>query len=777
MKRILLFASALIFGTNGISQVADFETPLATAETSWHGQDATMSDTNHFNTGDFIFGNKRTVASWGSYSNGWAFSNITDNTTSGQDNQYSAFPGSGATNSAIYGICNVNGNYKVFKKNGGTFDPTSVNLTNATYTALSMQDGDAFAHEFGDPSNSAGGLDSLVLTIYALDSDTLHTNDSVNFYLADFTDGNSLIVNTWESLDLSSLGTVTGLDFKLTSSDNGQWGMNTPAYFALDNLAATNLQTASFDYSYSPYTTLSDSAWFGQDITASSQRSFLSGSFNFYNERIVADWGAYSQQWSVSNVTDNTTEGAINQYSAYTGIGAGGSAHYGICYVSGKQHIFNENHSEFAPQSMEITNSTYAALSMLNGDAFNDAFTAGDSLALITYGLNADSTHTGDSIIFYLADFTNGNSLIVNTWETIDLTPLGNVYGLDFSLVSSDNGAWGMNTPAYFAMDNLNGTNLETADFEGDVIILTPASNDLSGIESAWYGQFKTLNNTSNFVSGGYTFENKYSSASWGNYSEAWSYSNISDNTTAGSGNQYSAITGTGRTSDQYAICKTGNFVDNRLFSTDGEAFTSKGAFFTNTTYAALSIENGDAFATQFGDESNSAGGEDWFLLTVYGLNADSTRNGDSVNFYLADYRFADDSQDYIIEEWTWVDLTSLENIYGLDFELSSSDVSQWGMNTPSYFAMDKFDIDMTSVYEIETETISAYPNPTNGLININATENSTIKIFDINGKLVFSEIASNNTTLINMTHFENGVYILSVENNGIAKNKKIVKK
>ena len=98
-------------------------------------------------------------------------------------------------------------------------------------------------------------------------------------------------------------------------------------------------------------------------------------------------------------------------------------------------------------------------------------------------------------------------------------------------------------------------------------------------------------------------------------------------------------------------------------------------------------------------------------------------------------------------------------------------------MNTPSYFAMDKFDIDMTSVYEIETETISAYPNPTNGLININATENSTIKLFDINGKLVFSEIASNNTTLINITHFENGVYILSVENNGIAKNKKIVKK
>ncbi|MCV6038158.1 DUF4465 domain-containing protein, partial [Escherichia coli] len=33
------------------------------------------------------------------------------------------------------------------------------------------------------------------------------------------------------------LGTVSGLQFALSSSDSGAFGMNTPAYFAMDSLA------------------------------------------------------------------------------------------------------------------------------------------------------------------------------------------------------------------------------------------------------------------------------------------------------------------------------------------------------------------------------------------------------------------------------------------------------------------------------------------------------------------------------------------------------------
>jgi hypothetical protein len=61
-----------------------------------------------------------------------------------------------------------------------------------------------------------------------------------------------------------------------------------------------------------------------------------------------------------------------------------------------------------------------------------------------------------------------------------------------------------------------------------------------------------------------------------------------------------------------------------------------------------------------------------------------------SVDFYLADYQFTSNCYDYILHEWTWVDLTPLGDIVKtLHFELSSSDIGAWGMNTPSYFAID----------------------------------------------------------------------------------------
>lgn len=41
----------------------------------------------------------------------------------------------------------------------------------------------------------------------------------------------------WTKVDLSSLGQVDRLTFTCDSNDTGQWGVNTPGYFALDDLA------------------------------------------------------------------------------------------------------------------------------------------------------------------------------------------------------------------------------------------------------------------------------------------------------------------------------------------------------------------------------------------------------------------------------------------------------------------------------------------------------------------------------------------------------------
>jgi hypothetical protein len=98
-------------------------------------------------------------------------------------------------------------------------------------------------------------------------------------------------------------------------------------------------------------------------------------------------------------------------------------------------------------------------------------------------------------------------------------------------------------------------------------------------------------------------------------------------------------------------------------------------------------MRNGDSFAKKFGGENGDD--PDWFKLTITGQDVAGAVTGE-VDFYLADFRFANNTQDYIVHDWTFVDLTSLgDHVKCLEFGLFSSDSGQYGMNTPSYFAMD----------------------------------------------------------------------------------------
>ncbi len=185
------------------------------------------------------------------------------------------------------------------------------------------------------------------------------------------------------------------------------------------------------------------------------------------------------------------------------------------------------------------------------------------------------------------------------------------------------------------------------------------------------------------FTSGGVSFSNSYNSTygSW----DGWAYSNTTDTTIAGFTNQYSAYTGGGYGgSGNYGVYCEPWSLSPTVELAPGTAVT--GAYFTNTTYAALSMLNGDSFAKEFGGDSGSD--PDWFKLTITGLDALDAPTG-LVEFYLADYRFTDNARDYIIDVWSWVDLTDLGNATKLAFDLSSSDNGDYGMNTPGYFALD----------------------------------------------------------------------------------------
>lgn len=192
------------------------------------------------------------------------------------------------------------------------------------------------------------------------------------------------------------------------------------------------------------------------------------------------------------------------------------------------------------------------------------------------------------------------------------------------------------------------------------------------------------------FESGSVDFENSYDSQ-WGSWAGN-AASTHTDAVTPGWSNQYSAVTGGGKDgSSTYGLHYQSSSspyagdpsVDLNIILPTSEVVN--GLYVTNTTYAYMSMLNGDDYAKQFG-------AEDFFLLTVEGFDESGTSVG-TLDFYLADFLAATAGADYILDEWTWLDTSSLGAIKELGFALSSSDNGDWGMNTPGYFAYDNLTI------------------------------------------------------------------------------------
>ncbi len=195
-------------------------------------------------------------------------------------------------------------------------------------------------------------------------------------------------------------------------------------------------------------------------------------------------------------------------------------------------------------------------------------------------------------------------------------------------------------------------------------------------------------NGAGSFTEGGATFVNVYDTV-WGSWS-GFAYSNTTDTGDGSWGNQYSAYAGGGaQGSSVYAVAYQDAYTPTTpTLQLDGPtSLAGKWVYLTNTTYAAMDMLNGSAFSKKFGGASGDD--PDWFKLTLTG-KLDSATTG-TVDFYLADYRFADNSQDYIVQQWAEVDMTSLGTVDQVEFTLTSSDTGAFGMNTPSYFALDSF--------------------------------------------------------------------------------------
>jgi hypothetical protein len=197
--------------------------------------------------------------------------------------------------------------------------------------------------------------------------------------------------------------------------------------------------------------------------------SFTTGGFTLKNN-FDPTFGAWSG-FSVSSMVDNTFGGndLSHQYGAYAplgahGTGADGSATYGVAYNLLQGDALINLPSGTNPVSMNVTNTTYTAQSITEGDQFARAFHQGDYFKLDILGfsgLNGTGTQLGD-VPFYLADFRGSTLQLVNDWTPVDLTALKRSESLAFNLTSTDVGQFGINTPTYFAVDNLTAVTVST---------------------------------------------------------------------------------------------------------------------------------------------------------------------------------------------------------------------------------------------------------------------------------------------------------------------------
>jgi len=199
--------------------------------------------------------------------------------------------------------------------------------------------------------------------------------------------------------------------------------------------------------------------------------SYGDSSYLYYHQDITidpfvlthsfTDYG-FGEGFTYTNCTDKTTPGFMNlsaitakgvKTNSYFTVNVGG---YGIV-----AEISFKDGKAYNAKEVYVTNSTYAYLAIKNHNDGNPTpfvkeWTKDDKFTLTITGYNGKEKTA--SVDFLLANGTD----IVDSWQQVDLSKLGKVTKIQFSMSSTDASVYGgvsyMNTPSYFCLDQLKVT-------------------------------------------------------------------------------------------------------------------------------------------------------------------------------------------------------------------------------------------------------------------------------------------------------------------------------
>ena len=212
---------------------------------------------------------------------------------------------------------------------------------------------------------------------------------------------------------------------------------------------------------------------------------FYSGSFEFTNMSMPSYvfWSGYGY----SNETSTEFKTLADQMRNVVGAGADKTAAYGVCYAYGAPTTMNLSVPEtgVTVPGLYVTNAAYTLNSILNGDGYASAFVDGDYQEVIFEGMLGETT-TG-TVTVNLADYRDGKRSVLTDWQWVDLSPLGRVTSLKFTLAGTQTDK----IPAYVCLDEIGASKPDgiaevAMGSDARIILATDDCIAVTGVEGAY---------------------------------------------------------------------------------------------------------------------------------------------------------------------------------------------------------------------------------------------------------------------------------------------------
>ena len=232
----------------GDAVTATFENLYLDENSFWCGPDSKGTPTeglyggNDIN-GSFLSGSYQFSNSFNDQYSSWfgfAYSNrtATDFNTVTPD-QYNSAVGKGYDDSENFAVVYSSGEIKVLNKPVEGDEIRGFYITNNAYAVntIAYAKPTDYAHKF-----EQGDFLKVIFTGHHADG----TDAKVEYYLADYRSSKAAdhyYLDTWQWVDLRSLGKVTSIDIAFDGSDKGGFGVNTPTYFCMDNFNGERIVT------------------------------------------------------------------------------------------------------------------------------------------------------------------------------------------------------------------------------------------------------------------------------------------------------------------------------------------------------------------------------------------------------------------------------------------------------------------------------------------------------------------------------------------------------